>query len=175
MRRTRSAILPMSIMLLRSLLHSINVMRRFLPLTTVMGPFASVRVCLVYRRTRLFNRVVLPTPGGPTMAITTGGGSSWGVRSTRGTWSRVWSSSALRRPCCSARRPDCGANAFVEIRWDWQEKKKSCNATHLFIVAFLLFFPLSLLFLCLCSRLRRPVRLVLLAVHSGCVKIQDRN
>lgn len=173
MSRTRSAILPMSIMLLRSLLHSINVMRRFLPLTTVMGPFASVRVCLVYRRTRLFNRVVLPTPGGPTMAITTGGGSSWGVRSTRGTWSRVWSSSALRRPCCSARRPDCGANAFVSGLA--RGKKKSCNATHLFIVAFLLFFPFSLLFLCLCTRLRWPVRLVLLAVHSGSAKIQDRN
>lgn len=146
MRRTRSAILPMSIMLLRSLLHSINVMRRFLPLTTVMGPFASVRVCLVYRRTRLFNRVVLPTPGGPTMAITTGGGSSWGVRSTRGTWSRVWSSSALRRPCCSARRPDCGANAFVEIRWDWQEKKKVAMPLTFSLLPFCFSFPFPFFF-----------------------------
>ena len=175
MRRTRSAILPMSIMLLRSLLHSINVMRRFLPLTTVMGPFASVRVCLVYRRTRLFNRVVLPTPGGPTMAITTGGGSSWGVRSTRGTWSRVWSSSALRRPCCSARRPDCGANAFVEIRWDWQEKKKlQCHSPfHCCLSAFLSPFPSFSLPLL-------QTEMACEACASGCpfwqrFKIQDRN
>ena len=45
MSNTRSAIFPMSIMLLRSLLHSINVSRFFLPLTTVMGPFASFKVC----------------------------------------------------------------------------------------------------------------------------------
>ena len=38
MSRTRSATLAISIIELRSLLHSINVMRFFLPLTTVMGP-----------------------------------------------------------------------------------------------------------------------------------------
>lgn len=47
MSRTRSAILPTSIMELRSLLHSMNVMRFFFPLTTVIGPLASFRVCLV--------------------------------------------------------------------------------------------------------------------------------
>lgn len=112
MSRTRSAIFPTSIMLLRSLLHSMNVRRRFLPVTTVMGPLASFSVCLVYRLTRLLSRVVLPTPGGPTMATMTGGGSSSGVRLTRGTWRRVWSFSAVRRPCLSARRPDFGAKAF---------------------------------------------------------------
>lgn len=85
MRRTRSAILPMSIMLLRSLLHSRKVSLRLLPLTTVIGPFASVRVCFVYRLIRLFKSVVLPTPGGPTMATMIGGGSSSGVRLTSGT------------------------------------------------------------------------------------------
>ena len=89
MRRTRSAILPMSIIELRSLLHSMKVRRLFLPLTTVTGPRISDSVCLVYRRTRLLTKVLLPTPGGPTMATMTGGGRSSGVRSTRGTWRRV--------------------------------------------------------------------------------------
>ena len=83
--RTRSAIFPTSIMELRSLLHSINVSRRFLPLTTVTGPLTSLRVCFVYRLTRLLSNVVFPTPGGPTTAMMTGGGSSSGVRFTRGT------------------------------------------------------------------------------------------
>ena len=89
MSKTRSATLPMSIMLFRSLLHSTKVRRFFFPLTTVIGPFGSLSVCFVYRRTSDFSRVVLPTPGGPTMATTTGGGSSSGVRLTRGTWRRV--------------------------------------------------------------------------------------
>lgn len=45
MSNTRSAIFPMSIILLRSLLHSTKVRRFFLPLTTVIGPFASFKVC----------------------------------------------------------------------------------------------------------------------------------
>lgn len=45
------------------------------------------------------------------MAMITGGGTSSGVRSTKGTCSRVWSISAFRLPCLSARRPDLGANA----------------------------------------------------------------
>lgn len=39
-----------------------------------------------------YRRVVLPTPGGPTMVTRRGGGSS-GRRSTRGTWRRfslIW-------------------------------------------------------------------------------------
>jgi hypothetical protein len=76
-RSTRSAILPMSIMEFRSLLHSIKVRRRFfptnilvfadttvsqdLPATTVMGPLTSDRVCFVYLFTRLLTRVVFPT------------------------------------------------------------------------------------------------------------------
>jgi hypothetical protein len=111
MRRMRSATLPMSIMELRSLLHSIRVSRRLLPLTTVTGPLISFSVCLVYLRTRDLTRVLFPTPGGPTMATIIGGGMSLGVRSTRGTWRRVWSFSAARRPCLSALRPDLGANA----------------------------------------------------------------
>lgn len=110
-RRTRSATLPMSIILLRSLVHSMKVSRRFFPLTTVTGPLGSLRVCFVYRRTRLLRRVVFPTPGGPTMATTTGGGFPCGVRLTRGTWRRAWLCSAARRPCLSALRPDLGANA----------------------------------------------------------------
>jgi hypothetical protein len=81
------------------------------PETTVTGPRISLRLCFVKRLTRLFMSVLLPTPGGPTTATTTGGGSSSGVRSTRGTWSRVWSFSALRRPCRLAFRPEVGAKA----------------------------------------------------------------
>lgn len=95
---TKSATFPISIILFRSLLHSTNVSLRFFPLTTVMGPLASFKVCFVYRLTRLLRRVVLPTPGGPTMATMTGGGASSGVRLTSGTWRRVWSFSAVRRP-----------------------------------------------------------------------------
>jgi hypothetical protein len=97
-RRTRSAILPISIIEFRSLLHSINVSRRFLPLTTVTGPLISFKVCFVYRRTRLLSKVDLPTPGGPTIATITGGGSLSGVRLTSGTCRRVWSRSLFRLP-----------------------------------------------------------------------------
>lgn len=110
--KTKSAIFPMSIIELRSLLHSIKVSLLFFPLTTVTGPLISFKVCLVYRRTRLLSRVDLPTPGGPTTATSTGGGSSSGVRFTRGTCRRVWSLSTLRRPCLSALLPDFGANAY---------------------------------------------------------------
>jgi hypothetical protein len=118
-RRTRSAILPMSIIEFRSLLHSINVSRRFLPLTTVTGPLTSLKVCFVYRRTRLLSRVDLPTPGGPTMATMTGGGSSSGVRLTSGTCKRVWSRSTFLLPWRSARRPDLGAKAWRHVRMSW--------------------------------------------------------
>jgi len=70
----------------------------FLPLTTVTGPLTSFNICLVYRRTRLLSKAVLPTPGEPTMAMITGGGSSSGVRFTRGTCKRVWSCSTFRLP-----------------------------------------------------------------------------
>ena len=63
---------------LRSLLHSMKVIRFFFPLTTVMGPLASFNVCFVYLLTRLLSNVLFPTPGGPTIATTTGGGSSSG-------------------------------------------------------------------------------------------------
>lgn len=139
--KTRSAILPMSIMLLRSLLHSMKVRRRFLPVTTVTGPFMSLRVCLVYRLTRLLRRVVFPTPGGPTIATITGGGSSSGVRLTKGTCRRVWSRSALRRPCRSARKPDFGANAYQGLRFCY---RRSVITAYLFVEAMLLFFPLPL-------------------------------
>lgn len=85
MRRTRSAILPMSIKEEMSLLHSISVSLRFFPLITVTGPLMSLSVCLVYLRTRDLMRVLFPTPGGPTMATITGGGASSGERFTRGT------------------------------------------------------------------------------------------
>lgn len=113
MRRTRSAIFPMSIIELRSLLHSMKVILFFFPATTVTGPCTWLRVCFVWRRTSDFSRVVFPTPEGPTMATMTGGGRSSGVRLTRGTWRRVWSCSTLRRPCLSARRPDLGAKAYL--------------------------------------------------------------
>ncbi|SRR6266446_6600902 len=76
MRRMRSATLPMSIIEERSLLHSINVSLLFLPLITVTGPLMSLSVCLVYLRTRDLTRVLFPTPGGPTTATITGGGTS---------------------------------------------------------------------------------------------------
>jgi len=110
--RTRSATFPMSIMELRSLLHSMNVSLRRFPLATVMGPWAWFKVCFANLRTRLLRSVVFPTPGGPTMATMTGGGSSSGVRSTSGTWRRVWSRSTVLRACLSALRPDFGANAW---------------------------------------------------------------
>lgn len=113
MRRTKSTTFAMSIMELRSLLHSMKVSRRFFPPTTVIGPFASCMVCFEYRRTRLFRRVVFPTPGGPTMAMMTGGGVSSGVLSTNGTCRRAWSRSTFLRPCLSARLPDLGAKAWA--------------------------------------------------------------
>ena len=109
--RTRSATFPMSIIELRSLLHSTNVSLRRFPLTTVIGPWAWFKVCFVNLRTRLLRSVVFPTPGGPTIATMTGGGSSSGVRLTRGTWRRVWFRSTVLRACLSALRPDLGANA----------------------------------------------------------------
>lgn len=144
MRRTRSAILPISIMLLRSLLHSMNVSRRFFPLTTVMGPLASFKVCFEYLLTRLLSRVVLPTPGGPTIATMTGGGSSSGVRLTKGTWSRVWSRSTFRLPCRSARRPDFGANAYIKaVRRNDKEMSRMLNTFSLKPFCFSFPFPLS--------------------------------
>jgi len=110
--RTRSATFPMSIIELRSLLHSTNVSLRRFPLTTVMGPWAWFKVCFVNLRTRLLRSVVFPTPGGPTIATMTGGGSSSGVRFTSGTCRRVWSRSMVLRACLSALRPDFGANAW---------------------------------------------------------------
>lgn len=83
-----SAIFATSIMLAReSDGHSRNVRRRRLDVTTVSGPVGELNVCFEYRRINDLIRVVLPTPGGPTTATTSGGASS-GRRSTRGTWSR---------------------------------------------------------------------------------------
>jgi hypothetical protein len=48
-----------------SLGHSKSVIRRFLPLTIVMGPLVSFRLCLVRDLTRDLIRVLLPQPGGP--------------------------------------------------------------------------------------------------------------
>jgi hypothetical protein len=59
--KTKSAILPMSIIELRSLLHSMKVSLRFFPVTTVIGPFNSVRVCFEYLLTRLLMSIVFPT------------------------------------------------------------------------------------------------------------------
>ena len=110
--------------------------------------------------------VVLPTPGGPTMATTVGGGWSSGVRSTRGTWRRVWSRSAVRRPCLSARRPDLGAKAWR--RDEVRGKRAESKLTDLFVEAVLLLLALALCGLFLvgfCTRLRWSVRLVRLRVH----------
>lgn len=61
--------------------HSTNVKRCRFEVTTVMGPCGSESVSFVYLLTRDFKRVVLPTPGGPTIVTSRGGGSS-GIRST---------------------------------------------------------------------------------------------
>ena len=53
----------------------------------MMGPWGLERVSFAYLLTRDFKRVVFPTPGGPTIVTSRGGGSS-GMRSTWGTWSR---------------------------------------------------------------------------------------
>lgn len=60
-RSTKSAIFPMSIIELRSLLHSIIVSLLFFPATSVMGPLISESVCFVYLRTRDLIRVDFPT------------------------------------------------------------------------------------------------------------------
>lgn len=57
---TKSAILAMSIMEFISLEHSIKVKRRFFPLTTVIGPLISVKLCFVYLLTSDFISVVFP-------------------------------------------------------------------------------------------------------------------
>ena len=80
---TRSAIFATSIIELISFRHSINVIRRFRPETTVTGPRISVSRCLVKFLIKHFINKLLPTFAGPTKATTTGGGSS-GVRSTSG-------------------------------------------------------------------------------------------
>lgn len=54
-----------------------------LPDTTVTGPWTLASLCFVKFLTMHCNRVDFPTLGGPTMAITIGGGSS-GVLSTMG-------------------------------------------------------------------------------------------
>ncbi|KAH3688656.1 hypothetical protein WICPIJ_000347 [Wickerhamomyces pijperi] len=82
---TKSAILAASIIEFKSLATSMNVKRRLLPLTTVIGPLTSVKDCLANCLTKDLINVVLPVPGGPTTATMTGGGSSSGVRSTIGT------------------------------------------------------------------------------------------
>lgn len=128
MRRTKSTTLPMSIMELMSLLHSMKVIRRLFPPMTVIGPFASCRVCFAYRRTRLLRRVVFPTPGGPTIATMTGGGVSSGVLSTKGTCRRVWSRSTFLRPCLSARLPDLGAKAWVAGGYEVRDKQCTNHA-----------------------------------------------
>ena len=53
------------------------------PDTTVTGPCIVDNLCLVKFLIKQRIRVLLPTLGGPTTAITIGGGSS-GVRSTTG-------------------------------------------------------------------------------------------
>jgi hypothetical protein len=73
----------MSIMALMSLLHSIIVSRRFFETTIEIGPLMLVTFVLVKFLIRLFISVDFPTFGGPTTAMTTGGGSS-GVASTNG-------------------------------------------------------------------------------------------
>lgn len=94
-----------------SLGHSTNVRRCFFEVTTVIGPSGSDKVSLAYRFTRDLRSVVLPTPGGPTMATSLGGGSS-GSLSTSGTCKR-FSLMSCDRAACFASRPGCAkANAF---------------------------------------------------------------
>ena len=141
MSNTKSATLPISIMALRSLLHSMKVRRRVLPLTQVTGPRMSFRLCLVKRLMSDFISVVLPTwisasaridqltPGGPTTATMTGGGGSVpsfiplpfsvvtlrssGLRLTRGTWSLRWSFSAALLACKLALRNEVEVKAWI--------------------------------------------------------------
>ena len=63
-----------------SLETSMKVIRLCFPETIVTGPFISVNVCRVKFLTRHFSNVDLPTLGGPTIAITIGGGSTGYVR-----------------------------------------------------------------------------------------------
>jgi len=61
--------------------HSTNVRRCLFDVTTVIGPWGFERVSFAYLLTRDLRRVVFPTPGGPTIVTSRGGGSS-GIRST---------------------------------------------------------------------------------------------
>lgn len=101
MSRTRSTTFPRSIILLRSLPHSMKVILLVFPDTTVIGPCGSLRLCLVYLFTNDRIKVDFPTPGGPTNPTMIGGGGnrpssiplpfsfvtflSSGLRLTRGT------------------------------------------------------------------------------------------
>jgi len=86
-------------------------------LLTVTGPWGSVIVSLAYLLIRLRRRVVFPTPGGPTIVTSLGGGSS-GKRSTRGTCNRfslrscdlvaaLWSFPGLEKEKAFGLGPEC--------------------------------------------------------------------
>jgi hypothetical protein len=80
---TKSETLAMSIIELISLLHSMNVKRRFLLVTTVTGPFIFVNFCRVKFLIKPCIKVDFPTFGGPTIPTTMGAGSN-DVLSTSG-------------------------------------------------------------------------------------------
>lgn len=82
-----------------------RVMRRFLDVTIVIGPLMFVTLVRVKLLIRLLMSVDLPTFGGPTTAIRTGGGSS-GVLSTSGMCCRLAVMSSVRRNLRSARTAD---------------------------------------------------------------------
>ena len=93
--RTRSATFATSTIMLMSFEHSKNVNRRFFPDTIVTGPWIFEIAWRVKFLTRHWSNVDLPTFGGPTIAMTMGGGSV-GVRSTTGTLALFSPMSSLR-------------------------------------------------------------------------------
>ena len=105
-----------------------KVRRCFLEVTTVMGPWGSDIVSLAYRRMKDLSSVVLPTPGGPTMATRRGGGSS-GSLSTRGAWKRfslIWelSENVVGRLGSHGQDSRLGIwQLFVQAFRDWQRQK----------------------------------------------------
>lgn len=109
--KTKSATLAKSIIELTSLLHSIRVILRFFPVTTVTGPLMSVNGDLVNSRIRLLITVLFPTFGGPTTTTRIGGGSR-GFRSTSGICCFLVSTSCLCLNLLSAFTAELKAKAF---------------------------------------------------------------
>ena len=116
--KARSATFATSHIAFMSFGHSMIVSRRFLPVTTVTGPTTGPRFCFVQCLTSDWINVDLPTPGGPTTAMTKGGAVAASTeRSTSETW-YFFSCFSIARYAFSriAVGPEAALNAFGLLR-----------------------------------------------------------